>query len=692
MKRTRTERIRLSVIFAFVCLFFAIAVARLIHLQVFLHPAYARQVIDQSSVTIDIPARRGLIYDRRGRVVANNVTRPSLYAYPVNQRELEEVSRYLEKLYRLKRGTARQEYGLKVNTFRWIDRMMSDEWAAQIEKTAPTGLKLREETERSYPYGSIGKQVLGFTNIDNMGQSALEMTLDSVLAGKPGKADIQVDGRRRYYRVKEQALVPPIEGQSVVLTVDWALQEIFEEELRTGVEEYHAKWGMGAFVDCRTGEILAMAHYDPNEANPDKPFRLRAVTDQFEPGSIFKAFTAAAILDNEVIGFDDSVYCEEGKWKTDSHTLHDDHEYGWLDLRHIIEYSSNIGVAKCANELGGEELFQTAKRFGFGEKVGLGLGGEISGSIAHPNKWSEYMIGALAMGHGIAVNALQMANGFASVANGGELLEPHLVLCCVDQDQNVTRRAERVVRRRVLKKNSADSLAAFLRGVVEEGTATKVNSRAVAIAGKTGTAEVVDVKAGRILKNKFVASFAGFFPYEDPIVAGVVVLYEPEPIHYGGYTSGPIFRRVAERYMILNPDMFTVSHQLLAERSHKVKGTVEVPNFVGADLARSAALAEETRVRVRANRDEGQVIWQYPPADRLLFEGDEVVLGVQSPVETGTPMVDLRGLSIREASAFLKFAGINSRIKGRGKVYKQSIKPGEIVSNDAVCWLECRPI
>ncbi len=692
MKRTRTERLRLGVIFALVCLFFAVAVARLIHLQVFLHPTYADIVDRQSRRTVKIPAARGVIYDRHGRVVANNVTRPSLYAYPTSQSDIEEDARYLEKLYSLPRGTARHKYNLKVGRFCWIDRMISEGLARDIEATGPPGLHVRDETERSYPYGTIGKQVLGFTNIDNKGQSAVELAYDSLLAGRVGKADIKVDGHRRLYRVKEQALVPPVPGQSVVLTIDWALQEIFEEELRNGVEEYHAKWGMGAFIDVRTGEILAIAHYDPNEANPDKPFKLRAVSDQFEPGSIFKAFTAAALLDNETVGFDDSVYCEEGKWKTTSRTLHDDHEYGWLDLRHIIEYSSNIGVAKCAIEMGGEELFQTAEKFGFGERVGIGLGGETAGSIVHPNKWSEYTIGSLAMGHSIAVNSLQMAAGFAAIANGGELLQPHLVLCSVDQDQHVTQRAEREVRRRVMKKSSADSLAAFLRGVVEEGTATKVNSKAVAIAGKTGTAQVPDLKNHRMFWNKFVASFAGFFPYEDPIVAGIVVLYEPEPIHYGGYTSGPIFRRVAERYMILNPDMFTVSHQMLAESSHRVRGTIEVPDFVGRDVDGAAALAEENHLTVRCNRTEGRVVWQYPPADRLLFEGDEVVLVVESPVEPGVPMADLRGLSIREASAFLQFAGINSRIKGRGKVFNQSIKPGEIVSSEAVCWLECRPI
>ena len=662
------------------------------HLQVFLHPDYSERVKIQTSSTINIPAERGVIYDRRGRVVAHNILQPSLYAYPTTQAELEEIARYLEDNFRLKRGTARQQYGLKVHHFRWIDRFIDEQLAARIEQTAPEGLKLRDETKRSYPYGLIGKQILGFTNIDNQGQSGTERSNDSLLAGRAGKADIRRDGLSNLYRVKETALVKPAPGQDIVLTIDWCLQEILEEELRAGVEEFNASSGMATFVDCRTGEVLAMAHYDPKEANPDKPFKLRAVSDQFEPGSIFKAFTMAAILDGEVVGYDDSIFCEEGKWKMGRRTLHDDKELGWLNLREIMELSSNIGVAKCAIELGGEELYQTAERFGFGQKLNLGTGGETRGRIHHPEKWSDYTIAALGMGHSVAVNCLQMATAFAAIANGGELLEPHLMLCAVDHNKQVSQRAERISRGRVIKKSSADSLSAMLRGVVERGTATKVNSPAVAIAGKTGTAEIPDLKNKRYFKNQFMASFAGFFPYEEPTVAGVIVLERPKPIHYGGHTSGPIFRRVAERYMILNPDLFTVSHQMLAEQSHRSDETIDVPDLVGRTVAGAQAAVEQRGLRLRCNREDGLVVWQYPPADRLLFAGDEIVLIAESPVEPGVAMVDLKGLSIREASAFLRFAGINSRIEGRGHIYRQSIKPGEVVSRDMVCRLECRPI
>lgn len=692
MHRTRTERIRLSVLFALVCVFFAIVTARLVHLQVVLHPEYSERVRRQSEGTVEIPAERGVIYDRNGRIVANNVKRESLYAYPVSQSELERSARYLEELFHLRKGTARKRFGLEVNRFRWIERHLDDQLASHIEETAPPGLFLRDEMQRVYPYGLVGKQIVGFTNIDNLGQSGIEMTWDSLLAGKEGKADIRRDGLRNLYRVKEQALLKPQPGQSLVLTIDWSLQEIFERELRIGVEEFNAKAGMGAFIDCRSGEILAMAHYDPREENPDKPFKLRAISDQFEPGSSFKAVTAAALLDAGLIDFADSIYCEEGLWRMErGGPLRDDKEHGNLTFREIMELSSNIGIAKYAIEFGGENLYEAAKKFGFGQNYNIGLAAEERGTVASSRLWADRAVASLAMGHAVAVNCLQMANAFAAIANGGELLQPHLVLCCVNQEHKVTRRFEREVIRKVMEGTSADSLKSFLRGVVERGTATKVNSQAVAIAGKTGTAQVPDLVNHRYYWNKFIGSFAGFFPYEKPMIAGIVMLVEPKPIHYGGHTAGPVFRRTAEQYMILNPDLFEVSGQLLAEQSDGHDGTVETPNLVGKNLAGASAAAKKRGVTLRANREEGIVVWQYPPADRLMFAEDEIVVVVESPVETGFVMADLKGLSIREASAFLQFAGIKCRITGRGKVITQSIRPGQSAGADDICQLECRP-
>ncbi len=354
MKRTRQERTRVTVFAFFVCLFFAVILLRLFHLQIVLADSYETIVSRQSSTEIPIPAERGIIYDRNGKVVANNIFLSSLYAYPENEKELKEISKYLEDIFAIDYGGAKKKYRLKINKFRWIKRKLKDNLSRQIEKDAPHGLYLRKESYRKYPMGTVGKQILGFTNIDNQGQSGFEYSNDSILAGKKGWADVRRDGHRNRYRVKESALVKPVAGRSVVLTIDWSLQEILEEELKESTLKYKAKSSMAVFVDCNNGEILAMAHYDTTTRNRNYPVKSRAVTDMWEPGSISKILSAAAMLDNNQIDFAETTFCEMGKWKIGRRILHDDKELDWLTFREIIEHSSNIGLAKYAIEFGGE--------------------------------------------------------------------------------------------------------------------------------------------------------------------------------------------------------------------------------------------------------------------------------------------------------------------------------------------------
>lgn len=691
MKRTRQERIRLGIILVGIIAFFVIASARLVHLQVINGPEYRERVDRQSGGRIPIPAERGLIYDRHGRLVAKNVTKSSLYAHPTSERELKQVCDYLDRLYGYKRGQAKKEFRLETNHFRWVDRRMDDQLADRVTKDAPRGLYLRDETERQYPFGRVGNQVLGFTSIDNEGLSGFELSADSLLSGQPGWADVRRDGLRNTYRVKETALVRPVPAQSVVLTLDWNLQEIVEQELQHAVHEYNAVSGVAAFVDCRNGDILALAHYDPEEKDPDKPVKLRAISDQFEPGSAFKPFTATALLDLDKVDFQDSVYCEMGAWKVNRRILHDDKELGWLTFRRIIELSSNIGLAKHTTELQGPELVDTYKKFGFGEKTGCGLPGETGGWVTSPRVWSDYNIAAMSMGHSVAVNSLQMALAMASIANRGELLAPRLVLGRVNAEGLVEPLDDRRVIRRTMKESTADTLKSFLRGVVEVGTGKVVNSPFVAIAGKTGTAEIPNLEGGGYFKHKFMASFCGFFPYEAPLVAGIVVLKAPHPVTYGGYTSGKAFRAIAERYSVSNPDLFANETTTFVEDPHRLDAMVEVPNFVGRDIVQVRMLAQREGVRLRDVDQGGVVYWQYPPPDRAIFCDDEVLVAVQSSEEPGPRMIDLRGESIRKAAAFLRQNGVQLVIEGTGRVKEQSIPPGSVLQPGTLCRLTCRP-
>lgn len=692
MKRTRLEKVRLSVLYIFIVAFFVIAVGRLIHLQVFLSPRYSQIVIRQSSGTVKIPADRGLIFDRQGTVIANNVIVSSLYAYPTSQREVQRVATYLEKTLALKPGSARKKYNLRTKKFSWVKRMLSDEMARKILAEAPGGLHLRQEKRRKYPFGTVGKQLIGFTDIDNTGRSGFELFNNDFLAGKVGQADIRRDGLRNTYRVKETALMKPVPGKSYVLTADWQLQEIVEEELKASVERYNAKAAMAVFLDCNNGDLLAAAHYDPTEKLRDKPVKLRAITDQFEPGSVFKIFTAAGLMDAGLVNYSDSTYCEMGKWKMGRRILHDDKEKGWLSFREIMELSSNIGFAKYAIEMGGEQLLETASKFGIGKKTGIGLPGETSGRLAKPSRWSDYNIAALAMGHSVTVSALHLAAGMVPIANGGKMYKPRLILGEVDRNGYIINRRQPELIGHPISEISSDSLRSFLCGVVDHGTAEMMKSKMIAIGGKTGTAQMVDHERKRYFNNRFVGSFVGFFPAEKPLIVGVVIMLDPQPIHYGGYTAGPTFRNVAERYAILHPQLLSDTSRILAQVDREESALVETPDLLGRTLVSANDLVNRKNLLMRGGSDSGFVVWQYPLADRLIFAGDEILVITSDGTEENNSMIDLSGLSVREVSAYLGFFGIRFEINGNGLVCRQSIRPGEKLTKDSYCRLECRPI
>jgi cell division protein FtsI (penicillin-binding protein 3) len=692
VKRTRQENVRLVILCALVVLCFVAFVARLVHLQLYMNGTYAKIVERQTSGTVTIPAERGVIYDRNGQVVAKNVIGSSLYAYPLDDEEVSKVARYLEKTYHLPAGSARAEFKLEPKKFRWIRRRISDSEADRIDADSVQGLHLRKESQREYPFGLAGRQILGFTDIDNKGQSGFELSYDSLLAGQSGEADIRRDGLRNTYRVKETALVRPIPGKSLVLTIDWRLQDIVEQELKHAVDTFNASCGLAAFLDCRTGEILAMAHYDPDEKYPERPMKLRAISDQFEPGSVFKPFTAAGIIDAGLANYSEQVYCENGAWNLGSRILHDDKKHGWLTFREIIELSSNIGIAKWAILADGNDLFDMYRRFGFGKKLHIGLPGEAGGRLVPPSKWSNYNVAAVAMGHSVAMTPLQLANAFAAIANDGYLLRPRLILGRVDDNGYVTGDGDREVIDRIMKNGDLDSLKAFLRGVVERGTATVVNSEIVGIAGKTGTAELPDLENGRYFKNRFVGSFAGYFPYTDPIVAGVVMMVDPQPVHYGGLTAGPTFRRIAERYALLNPEQFTPPGRAIAKRTRGLDSVIVAPNFIGQDVDQAARLADICGVKLRTSLPAGVIDWQFPPANEKIFRGDVILVNVMTPADSSLRMPDVTGLPVRDVSAFMAHTGINVIVRGNGRVVGQSIPPGQIVSGDSICQLECRPI
>jgi len=677
---------RLVILYILITLLWFLLFLRLAEIQIVHGSDYGDMAGKQSTGKIKIKADRGLIFDRKGRQVAVNVIMNSLYAYPSGKSEIRNIYRYLDKLYRLPAGTFRRKYDLKSNRFSWVNRDLPDELASRLINDSIPGLYIKKQMKRDYPFGEIGRQLLGVTDIDTKGISGLEFSYDSVLAGQPGLIDYLRDAHRNTYRIQEIPLIEPVPGNSLVLTLDWYFQEIVEEELKAAVEKYHALEGTAIFLDCQSGEILAAADYVANASS--SPVKLRAISNCFEPGSVFKVFTAAALLDEDLVDSEEKIYCEEGLWKMDRGRLHDDKKHDSLNFQEIFELSSNIGIGKLALRLGHEKLLETSRRFGFGQRCYIGLPGEQAGMIGEPGVWSDYNIAALSIGHSVSVTALQLANAVAAIANGQELYRPSIIRGIINTDGSVIKRFDHQTIGRVVKSGSAETLRNFMVGVVERGTATPVKSDIVSIAGKTGTAEVPDLENGGYKKNKFVATFLGYFPAEDPKIAGVVVLHQPEPVHYGGHTAGPAFKNIAERYSIANSDFLRPDTRLIAGDDkldmHKV------PDFIGRDISLVKQMAEKNGIQVSGNSDHGMVVWQYPPEGRQIPGSEKIAVIVEDNSSDKIFMPDFSGMKVRTALAALSELGLSHEIKGFGVIKKQYPRAGAEVSKKVMCRLVCR--
>jgi cell division protein FtsI (penicillin-binding protein 3) len=660
-------------------------VYRLVDIQLVHGSTYAEIARKQSSGKMEIPADRGIIYDRTGRELAINVMKNSLFVDPANKKEIEKIYSYLDKLYRKPSGFARRKYNLKPDKFCWIDRSLPDDLAALVTRDSIPGLFISKASSRDYPFNEVGRNLIGWTNIDGEGASGLEYSYDSILVGKPGATDYLRDGNRNTYRLRDIPLVEPVAGNSIILSIDLNFQEIVEDEIKKAVEKYNAIEGTALFLDCHSGEILAAADYVADGKND--AIKLRAVSNAFEPGSVFKIVTAAAVIDEKKFNLYERVNCENGAWRMGRNVLHDDHREGMLTFQETFEKSSNIGTAKMALRIGGKKLSEAARRFGFGQRYFVGLPGETPGMIGNPGKWSDYNVAALAMGHSVSVTALQLAAATAAIANGGKLYRPRLIKAILDPNGKPVKRYEKEQIATVIKPESVPILHRFMAGVVDTGTGKQVKSNIVKIAGKTGTAEVPDLTTHTYKKNKFVATFVGFFPADNPQVAGVVVLHQPEPIHYGGATSGPTFKTIAERYTMINPEHVKSATKLVADG--KGTGMNEVPDFIGREVKLARVMAKRCGVEFVCSSENGIVGWQYPEAGRKIAPNGRVAAAVQPDGTDSLIVPDMTGLDLRTAISMLQFQKIDYEIIGSGLIQSQEPLAGTTVDKMTKCRLTC---
>jgi cell division protein FtsI (penicillin-binding protein 3)/stage V sporulation protein D (sporulation-specific penicillin-binding protein) len=561
------SRTRCAIICLGFILLFSLFSFRLIYLQMVKHDQYAGLAAEKHVIKQPIFAERGTILDANNEVLANNVPVETVVADATHLTDVETTVDLVSKQLQLPRGelseklhTDRRYIVLK----REVAKASADSLRQQLHAKNLRGIYFERDATRIYPNGVMLCHVIGFTDFEHKGIQGVEGSLDEYLRGQDGYRYIEHNRAGQeivLYRGQERA---SRNGYQVHLTVDLNLQNIVENEIDAAMREYSPKKATIILMRPETGEILAMANrpaFDLNNRSEAKPEQMknRAICDMMEPGSTFKIVTAAAAINEHKFGLDSYIFCENGMWNYGGTPLHDHAAFGDLSVKDILVKSSNIGAAKLAVSLGDQKFYEYIRRFGFGDRTGIELPGEIPGLLRSPQSWSKISITHIPMGHEIGVTPLQMATAMCVIANGGKLMTPRIVKSITTGDGKTISTLKPIVLRQVISPQTANQIGMALRGVVSDrGTAAAAAVPGFTIAGKTGTAQKVGPHGG-YEKGKEVVSFCGFLPAEHPEFVGLVVLDDaqtkPEQ-NYGGAVAGPIFSHIAEkaaRYLDLEP-------------------------------------------------------------------------------------------------------------------------------------------
>lgn len=525
--------------------------ARLVYLQVFRHDHYVQLALQRQQVTRSILAPRGVLYDSRMEELATSVTIGTAAAEPRRIKDIPAAARSLaaildldpKELQRRMQDPSRQRFLI-------LKRRVDPDAEARIRSLGIDGVYFVDESMRVYPNRDLACHVLGFVNMNGDGGAGIELEYDKYLQGKKGLFSFDVDAHRRSFQIKVDK--PPVQGHSLILSIDKSIQYIADRELAAGVEKARARAGTAIVMESETGRILALSNYPRfncntyNEYAPDY-WRNRAVTDIFEPGSTFKVVVAAAALEAGLTRRDEWIDCQMGTITIGRHVFHDHKPYGLLTFSQILEFSSNVGAAKLGLRLGKERLHEAIRNFGFGSKSGVDLPGEIPGLVRDWREWSGLSIGAISFGQEVGVTSIQILTAINAIANGGYRVRPSVVDRIIDEKGDLVsvRQPERV---RLISPKTAEAVAEAFEGVVLRGTGRRAALEGYRAAGKTGTAQ--KIINGRYSDSKYVSSFVGFAPLPKPRLTVLVLIDEPQGSHYGGEVCAPYFKNIMQESLM----------------------------------------------------------------------------------------------------------------------------------------------
>lgn len=687
-------RRRIAVLFIAAACCLTLLTVRLVYLQVVQADRLTALALEQRLRPVPLLAQRGAIFDRNMNKLADSMSFEAAYVVPIEVEDADKTARMLAPVLQMDVDRLKERLTRR-RAIEWLKLRLTPEEADEVRRLDLPGIGVQERPLRYYPNGQLGAALLGFAGIDNQGLEGLERHYDEYLKGQDGMIVQERDATGRSIPGGIERRVDPMDGFDLVLTIDQVIQYIAERELERGVLEADADWGIFVGMDPRTGEVLAMANYpsfDPNNygAYPSDTWRNKAVTDYFEPGSTFKVVTAASALESGVATLDseyvDPVRLQIGGgyvncWRHGGH--------GRQTFVEALENSCNPIFSILADEMSGPVFHRYITAFGFGGRLGIDFPGESQGSVPPPDarvlRWAN-----VGFGQGIGTTPVQLVAAVSAIANGGELLQPYIVSEVRGNDGEIIISRSRNVLRRPISAETAREMAASMRSVVENGSGRNADIPGYDVAGKTGTAQIASPQGGYLQGHKSnMAGFLAFAPYDDPVFAGVVLLYRVgrEPA-YGGLWAAPVFQRIAEEAL----DYMGIPRR--QESEDISDGLVRVPNVI--NLAKDDA--EEVLMvhgfNVVSEGVHGFVVDQTPPPGARVDPGTRVVLTFYDTHDhTGeeVEVPDLRGRSMKDAATQLARVGLGIVIEGNGFAVSQEPAPGTVVHQGDVVSVRFAP-
>lgn len=704
---------RLLFIFTVVSVVMFGLIIRLGWIQLVHGERYKELANSQQTRDIPIPAKRGIIHDRNGKKLAISASSNTVWVRPSEVQDADETADALARILELDEEETYEKisdkrYGL-VRIARWIE----DDLADLIRQERMRGVWIAEDNRRYYPYGNFASYILGHTTNDNRGMSGIELEYDKYLSGLPGRWIKNTDGRGRQLPFSSERYFPAEDGLSLVLTVDEVIQHFAEKAIENALEANKAERVKAIVMDVKSGDILAMAvkpDYDPNEPRVPldeelrmeldlmkdeekldawfKMWRNPLINDTYEPGSTFKIVTTSAALELGV-ATPESTYYSKGYIMVGGRQIKSWRWYnpfGHQTLAEAVANSDNPVFVELVQKMGAQDFYRYIESFGFAETTGIDLPGERNSLMYNINAAGPVELATMSFGQSISITPIQLITGVSAVANNGNLMTPKIVKELVDSKGNIIHRFEDNVVRQVISEKTAKQMVDILESVVSEASNAYIPGYRVA--GKTGTAQkVID---GRYASGKYISSFVGFAPADDPEIAVLVIVDEPNGYsHFGGVVAAPVAREIFEEslnYLDIRPK-YTETDELTYSRQEVV-----IPDV------RDLSIKEASKILVDSNLDfktgpeftgdeNAVVVDMFPKPGAKVQEQSTVILYIKNNSEIPSSVIvpDLTGRTIREVDVILNNLGLKLKMNGNGFAINQSplagieVDPGTIV-------------